>query len=165
MDFVFFCFFLCRKSRQKYGIFLFASHLSYIPMEARQKVLYLCSVIYYKQLIKYDLLWHSIDPAFELMRIFVETSLLEIAKDIVNKINWKVLVLRQKICILNFKNWQPVTADFKVSHQYLLYKDQHQKVGKLLADIFRMFPRNIVIIFPFPILSERDKMIDYTIQT
>ena len=114
MDF----FFLCRKSRQKYGIFLFASHLSYIPMEARQKVVYLCSVIYYKKLIKYDLLLHPIDPAFELLRIFVETSLLEIDKDIVNKINWKVLVLRQKICILNFKNWQPVTADFKVSRYF-----------------------------------------------
>ena len=72
--------------------------------------------------MKYDILWHSIDPAFELMRIFVETSLLEIAKDIVNKINWKVSVLRQKICILNFKNWQPITADFRVSQYFLLYK-------------------------------------------
>ena len=53
-------------------------------------------MIYYKKLIKYDLLWLPIDPAFELLRIFVETSLSEIDKDIDNKLNCKVLVLRQK---------------------------------------------------------------------
>ena len=155
MDFVFFVVFLCRKSRQKYGIFLFASHLSYIPMEARQKVLYLCSVIYYKQLIKYDLLWHSIDPAFELMRIFVETSLLEIAKDIVNKINWKVLVLRHKICILNFKNWQPVTADFKVS-RYFCYTNisitMLENYQRYIQNVFSYYCNHYSISIAFRVL-------------
>ena len=83
MDFDIFCVLFSRKSRQKYGIFLFASHLTYISMEARYKVVYFCSVIYYTKLIKYDLLLHPIVAAFEFLRIFVETALLEIDKEVI----------------------------------------------------------------------------------
>ena len=52
-------------------------------MEARYKVVYFCSVIYYTKLIKYDLLLHPTLPAFEFLRIFVETALLEIDKEVI----------------------------------------------------------------------------------